>query len=149
MNKTKASTKAWVRMPLALLREQGLTKSGALVCTAIIDRATDQADALDWVEVSMQELMQDTSCAFCTVYRALLDIERLGLIEIRHAGKSGDRNAFRLTGCVELCPAACVSKSYATKPKPARASTRTRSRSKLSEDELNDYLTLSNRFKEA
>jgi hypothetical protein len=66
---------------------------------------------------------------------------RESLIEIRHAGSSGNTSgsAFRLTGSVELCPADCTSEDYTTEQsEPATANTQTRNNSELTQDEIDE-----------
>lgn len=144
------SENAWVRLPLKLLRENGLTKSAAAVCCVLLDRATSAADVSAWITVSMSDIAADVGCDVRTVRRAVADLLGIGLIERRSGKASGASNAYRITpGCVELCGRAAEAKravksDAAAAPRPARRSVR---RSCSAEDEeAAAYLSLVNRF---
>lgn len=142
------SESAWVRLPLKLLRENGLTKSAAAVCCVLLDRATSAADVSAWITVSMSDIAADVGCDVRTVRRAVADLIEIGLLERRSGKASGASNAYRITpGCVELCGRAAETKrtarSDAAAPRPARRSVRS---CPTEDEEAAAYMSLVNRF---
>lgn len=133
----KLSGNAWVRLPLALLRERGLTKAAAAVCCVLLDRATSAAELSAWVEVSVSDLVADTGYNRRTIFRALDDLEALDLIERERNRLKGSPSRYRLRSeCIELC-------GRAAEPKKQHKKRR-------SVDELDEsaYLAFVNNFKE-
>lgn len=139
----KLSESAWVRLPLKLLREKGLTKAAAAVCCVLLDRATSAAELSAWVEVSVSDLVADTGYSRRKIFYALDDLEALGLIERERNRLKGSPSRYRLRSeCIELCGRAADPK----KTKPYK-----QSKSKKSDDEAEleaAYLSLVNNFKE-
>ena len=142
----RLSEESWVKLPLKLLKQQGMSKASAAVCCCIIDQCA-RAGLERWVQISTTEIAAATGYAGKTAKRAVLELERLGLIEIRRS--SGSASEYRLTGCVELCPS--VFKQPEQQPTPratTRATTRTRKREKAApqdDDMMEAYLSLVNR----
>lgn len=136
----KLSAGAWVRLPLALLRERGLTKAAAAVCCVLLDRATSAAELSAWVEVSASDLVADTGYNRRTIFRALDDLETLGLIERERNRLKGSPSRYRLKAeCIDLCGRAADPKKQRHQ-KPYRRST--------TELDESAYLALVNNFKE-
>ena len=139
---SRLSDESWVKLPLKLLKQQGISKSAAAICCCIIDQCS-QSGLDAWTQISTAELAAATDTAGKTAKRAVLELEALGLIEIRRS--AGSASSYRLTGCVELCPAAF---KHATE-QPAKPTTRARkSRAKCCESmtALSEYAQLANRF---
>lgn len=135
----KLSAGAWVRLPLALLRERGLTKAAAAVCCVLLDRATS-AELSAWFPVSAADLVADTGYTRRTVQRSIDDLVALGLIERESNKGNGCTNRYRLKAeCIELCGRAADPK----KQRPQKAHRR-------STNELDEsaYLAFVNNFKE-
>ena len=125
--------KAWIRMPLELLQRQGLSKSAAIVLGIIIDRCTDAPTAS--ATISRQDIVKTSGYSLSTVKRSIIELEALELI--RH-NRTGRASTFTLTGCVELLP-------------PKQRTTRRaieRSECEQADREMEEYLSLVNRFKE-
>lgn len=134
----KPSSESWVKLPLKLLRQQGMSKSSAAVCCIIIDQCAKSDRSLQtWVPISTSEMAESAGCTKRTAIRAVLELEALHLIEVKR--ESGCASRYRLTGCVELCPAAFTAKQ------PPKQSQRITERER---EEMDDYLSLVNRFKE-
>lgn len=134
----KLSEESWVKLPLKLLRQQGMSKASATVCCIIIDRCVKEDKTLQvWVPISTAELARATGYAQKTAKRAVLELEALGLIEIKR--ERGRASSYRLTGCVELCPAAFKEPQQRTR-KPAKGLT------EQERMELDDYLSVVNTF---
>lgn len=127
--------KAWIRMPLELLQRQGLSKSAAIVLGVVIDRCTDQLDGS--AIISHADIAKTSGYDPRTVRRALIELERLELIEHDRTGRA---SRFRLTGCVELLPP----KQRGTRKAQERAE---REAQKIAEQaEMDEYMKLANRF---
>lgn len=139
----KLSAGAWVRLPLALLRERGLTKAAAAVCCVLLDRATSAAELSAWVVVSVSDLVADTGYSRRKIFYALDDLETLGLIERERNGIKGTPSRYRLRSeCIELC-------GRAAEPKKAYSYKQSKSKKSADEAELEAaYLSLVNNFKE-
>ena len=140
----KLSESAWVRLPLKLLKEKGLTKAAAAVCCVLLDRATSAAELSAWVEVSVSDLVADTGYSRRKIFYALDDLEALDLIERERNRLKGSPSRYRLRAeCIELC-------GRAADPKPKKTKPYKQSKSKKSDDEveMEAYLSLVNNFKE-
>lgn len=118
---------AWVRLPLDVLKEQGVSKAGAVVLSIIIDKCTQFSTRS--APMGAGEIMQKSGYSRSTVFSCLKELERLDLI--RH-DRTGRVSRFELTRCVELYPEACQ-----LKPR-AKADAKAKSVSK--------YEALANRF---
>lgn len=118
---------AWVRLPLDVLKEQGVSKAGAVVLAIIIDKCTQFSTRS--APMGAEEIMRKSGYSRSTVFSCLKELERLDLI--RH-DRTGRVSRFELTRCVELYPEACQ-----LKPR-AKADAKTKSASK--------YEALANRF---
>ena len=141
------SESAWVRLPLKLLRENGLTKSAAAVCCVLLDRATSAADVSAWITVPMSDIAADVGCDVRTVRRAVADLIEIGLVERRSGKSSGASNAYRITpGCVELCGRAAETKRTARSGAAAAAPRATRRSCPAEDAEAAAYMSLVNRF---
>lgn len=135
----KPSLESWVKLPLKLLRQQGMSKASAAVCCIIIDQCAKADRSLrTWVPISATEIATATGYTQRTAQRAVLELEALHLIEIKR--ESGCASRYRLTGCVELCPAAFQQ----PKQQPVKQQQRITERER---EEMDDYLSLVNRFK--
>lgn len=139
----KLSAGAWVRLPLKILRERGLTKAAATVCCVLLDRATSAAELSAWVTVSALDLAADTGYTRRTVQRAIDDLAAFGLIEREINKTNGRTNRYRLRAeCIELC-------GRAAEPKKAKPYKQIKSKKSDEEAELEAaYLSLVNNFKE-
>lgn len=124
-------------MPLELLQRQGLSKSAAVILGVIIDRCTDTPTGS--AVISLQELARTSGYSRSTAKRALVELETLKLIQ---HGRTGRASAYRLTGSVELLPP----KQRGTRRAQERSATEA---AKLREElEMQEYLSVTNRFKE-
>ena len=99
---------AWVRLPLDVLKEQGVSKAGAVVLSIIIDKCTQFSTRS--APMGAGEIMQKSGYSRSTVFSCLKELERLDLI--RH-DRTGRVSRFELTRCVELYPEACQLKPRA------------------------------------
>ena len=141
----KLSEEAWVRLPLKLLKQHGITKSAAAVCAVIVDRATSAAELYDWVTVSAADLVADTGYTRRTVQRSIDDLVRIGLIDRDINKINGCANRYRLrSDCIDLCGNAAKPKQRGTRKAQLRAA------KELQEvrerEEMEAYMSLSNRF---
>lgn len=135
----KPSSESWVKLPLKLLRQQGMSKSSAAVCCIIIDQCAKSDRSLKtWVPISTSEMAESAGCTKRTAIRAVLELEALHLIEVKR--ESGCASRYRLTGCVELCPAAFQ--------QPKQQPVKQQRITEREREEMDDYLSLVNRFKE-
>lgn len=136
---SKLSESAWVRLPLALLRERGLTKAAAAVCCVLLDRATSATELSAWVTVSISDLVADTGYNRRTIFRALDDLETIGLIERERNRLKGSPSRYRLRSeCIELCGRAAEPKKQHQRPQKKRMS-------EAEQKEMQEYLSLVNR----
>ena len=141
----RLSEDAWVRLPLKLLKQHGITKSAATVCTVIVDRATSAANLFDWVSVSAADLVGDTGYTRRTVQRSIDDLVRIGIIERESNKSSGCTNRYRLrSDCIELCGKAAHPKQRGTRKAQLRAAEELRKAREI--EEMEAYMSLSNRF---
>ena len=69
---------AWVRLPLRVLQDDSITKTGAAVLAAIIDRA-DGGE----VELTAAEIAAAAGCCIRSVKTATAALERAGYISIK------------------------------------------------------------------
>lgn len=125
----------WVRLPLDVLNEQGMSKAAAVVLAVIVDRCTSNVDRC--AAITTKYIVSSSGYSRATVYDALKELFRLDLIAHERTGRA---SRYRLTRCVELYPNACEVKESAQK-KAARKQRR--------EDrkDLEEYAKLANRFK--
>lgn len=97
----ESTDRAWIRQPLALLRQEGgLSKPAALILAVLIDRATDY-DPPRPVQAAVHDLAWSTGYSERAVRSALADLEHRGLISSRRTGRG---SVYELTGAVELLP---------------------------------------------
>ena len=137
----KLSEESWVKLPLKLLRQQGMSKASAAMCCIIIDRCAKEDKTLQaWVPISATELAAAAGYTQRTAQRAVLELEGLGLIEIKR--ERGCASCYRLTGCVELCPAAFKEPQQ----RPTRASKPAKGLTEQERMELDEYLSVVNTF---
>ena len=142
---SRLSEEAWVKVPLKLLRAEGLTKSDAAICCVIIDRCSKRLEG--WTEISTADMAADTGTATKTAKRAVTTLERLGLIEVQRT--QGKQSAYRLTGCVELCPSAFRRTAPAAAPPARRSGSRAEAAPTEAERaRASKYEALVNRFKD-
>ena len=136
----KLSEESWVKLPLKLLRQQGMSKASAAICCIIIDRCAKEDKTLQaWVPISASELAAAAGYTQKTAQRAVIELEALGLIEIKR--ERGRASSYRLTGCVELCPAAFKEPQQQRTGKPAKKAVTDRERAEL--DEYQSLVNLS------
>ena len=134
----KPSLESWVKLPLKLLRQQGMSKASAAVCCIIIDQCAKADRSLqEWVSISTSEIAESAGYTKRTAIRAVLELEALHLIEVKR--ESGCASRYRLTGCVELCPAAFQPPKLSKSSKPSHITERER-------EEMEEYLSLVNAF---
>lgn len=96
------TTEAWIKLPLELLRQHGISKSGAVLLAAIIDECKHSEDLA--APISVDKLIAKAGYSRATVFRTLDELRELGLIETERTGRAC---VYKLTaGCVELCPRA-------------------------------------------
>lgn len=142
---SKLSEEAWVRLPLKLLKQHGITKSAAAVCAVIVDRATSAAELYDWVTVSAADLVADTGYTRRTVQRSIDDLVRIGLIDRETNKISGCTNRYRLrSDCIDLCGNAANPKQRGARRAQLRAIEERRKQQER--EEMEAYMSLSNRF---
>lgn len=89
---------AWVRLLLSTLREEGCTKSAAVILAVVADRATESATRS--CRASQKELATAAGVDVRTVRRAVEQLERLGLLEVSR--QLGGESVYKLTAAVEL-----------------------------------------------
>lgn len=137
----KPSTEAWVKLPVELLKRQGISKAAAVTLAAIIDKCKHQATLSAPIDAA--ELMQRTGYSRRTLFRALDELKALALIESKRTGRA---SVYTLTpGCVELCPKAVKDdhpQSFQQTKKQRKASRN----SPQDDDNMEAYLALVNRF---
>ena len=114
----KPSTEAWVKLPVELLKRQGISKAAAVTLAAIIDKCKHQATLSAPIDAT--ELTQRTGYSRRTLFRALDELKALALIEINRTGRA---SMYTLTpGCIELCPKAVKDDHPQTFPQTKRKS---------------------------
>ena len=114
----KPSTEAWVKLPVELLKRQGISKATAVTLAAIIDKCKHQATLSAPIDAT--ELTQRTGYSRRTLFRALDELKALALIEINRTGRA---SMYTLTpGCIELCPKAVKDDHPQTFPQTKRKS---------------------------
>lgn len=134
-------SKTWVRLLLSTLREEGCTKSAAVVLAVVADRATDSSSRS--CKAAQRELAAAAGVDVRTVRRAVEQLERLGLLEVSR--QLGGESIYKLTAAVEL-PA----KQRTTEQQRAAAKARAAAAAKAEQEEaeMQAYLACANRFKE-
>ena len=129
-------TKAWVKLPIAALREHGLHKSDAVVLSVIIDECIAKPDG---APITRAELANATGYSPRQITDSIKTLAALELISVTQTGRAP---IYKLLKAVELLP-----EPAASKPKPAGKS---KGKGKeLTPQELSDldeYLALVNRF---
>lgn len=119
--------KAWIRLPLELLKRDDFTKSDAVLLGVLIDQIQER-DGMK-AAISQERLAKLCGVSIRTIKRAEQHLESLGLIERRRTGRE---TVYELKSGAELLP-----------PK------RRRRQANTNEDELREeYLSLVNRFEE-
>ena len=131
-------TGAWVRLPLDLLSAEGVSKNAASICAVIVDAATSTPKLS--ADLTREEIASKAGCSLATVRRALTELERLGLISHTRTGRG---SVYKLTGLVELCPAACEPKKRPAAPAAPKPTPRAKAQAKMEA-----YLSTVNRFKQ-
>lgn len=93
----------WVKLPLELLKRQGISRRAAVLLSIIIDKCKKDKASLS-ATISSAELIERSGMSRRTVFRTLDELRALALIE---STKTGRESVYKLTtGCVELCPKA-------------------------------------------
>lgn len=151
MTHKPATMKAWIRQPLSLLcRDGGLTKPAAIVLAIIIDRATD-TDPPQPVQVDIAAIAWSSGYSERTVRRALSDLVARDLLSSTRTGRG---NVYALTGAVAVlppkgadtaAPAAAAPPQHGS-PRHRRSSSRAQAQSAAEAAEMEEYLSLVNRF---
>lgn len=131
---------AWVRLLLSTLKQEGCSKSSALVLAIIADKATEHENKAVWMRQS--EIAELAGCDPRTVRRALQQLQALGLLEVQHL--AGERCRYTLTAAVELP----VKTTAATRAAAQRKRAAAAARAEEEERELAEYMSCMNRFKE-
>lgn len=136
-----SSSKTWVRLLLSTLREEGCTKSAAVILAVVADRATESVTRS--CRASQRELAAAAGVDVRTVRRAVEQLERLGLLEVSR--QLGGESVYKLTEAVEL-PA----KQRTTEQQRAAAKARAAAAARAAEEAEyeRDCMSLVNRFKE-
>lgn len=141
------STKAWIKLPLELLRRSGIGKSAAVLLAIIIDECKHEDDLTK--PISVQQLIRKSGYSRATVFRLLQELRELGLIEVQRTGRT---SIYTLTpGCVELCPKAVQDEQPKQQQQPTPRARARKQRKAPTEDELRkmkEYTALANRFKD-
>jgi hypothetical protein len=123
-----SSTSAWIRLPLAVLKAHGLTKTDAVILAYIIDQCIDMPDYSK--ALAADTIAQAVGASLRQVGRSCATLEQLGAIERKRTGRA---TRYTLTQAVEILPR-------------KRRGQRTQS-SALSDESLQDYLSVVNRFR--
>lgn len=134
-------SKTWVRLLLSTLREEGCTKSAAVLLAVVADRATDSSTRS--CRAAQKELAAAAGVDVRTVRRATEQLERLGLIEVERI--SGSESLYKLTAAVEL-PAKKRTTEQQRAAAQARAAAAARAREEAEYE--SECMALVNRFKE-
>lgn len=140
------TTEAWVKLPLELLKREGVSKRAAVLLSVIIDRCKHGQDLS--ATISADELQTRSGMSRATVCRALDELRALSLIQTTRTGRG---SVYKLTeGCVELCPKAVKDDHPAAEQprKSSRSSSRSRTQSGSTTGYMSEYLSLVNRFKD-
>lgn len=127
-------TRAWVRLPIAALREHGLHKSDAVVLSIIIDECVAKPDG---APITRAELSAATGYSPRQITDSIKTLTALELISVTQTGRAP---IYKLLKAVELLP-------EPSKPKPTGKG---KSKGKELTDqelaEMQEYLALVNRF---
>lgn len=136
--------RAWIRLPLdALIASRGVTQSAVVVLAQICDRAA-KACTTSGIEVTADELAAEGGKSRRTVCRALAELQRLELIAARRTGRG---SVYELRpGCVELYPDGTFDGTARGAAAAAGTSRRNRSKQAAEQAEMQEYLSLVNRF---
>lgn len=139
---------AWVRLLLSTLTQEGCTRSAALVLAVIADVATNQG-AERRAELSRAAIARKAGCTTRTVCRSVQQLQALGLIEVEQ--HEGAASCYRLTEQVQLGEKKKQQQQneqmLVSQQRQQRRSKR-RSMTAAEVAEMQDYLSVANRFKE-
>ncbi|MBR2086891.1 MAG: winged helix-turn-helix transcriptional regulator [Oscillospiraceae bacterium] len=138
-------TVAWVKLPLELLKRQGVSQKAAVLLSVIIDKCKQDKASLS-APISSAELVSRSGMSRATVCRALNELRALDLIE---STRTGRESVYRLTaGCVELCPKAVKDEHPKGTPRGSAPRSRTKKPTAAEMEKMSKYLQFVNRFKE-
>lgn len=90
---------AWVRLLLSTLKQEGCSKSAALILAVIADKATERESRSVWMK--QKEMAELAGVDPRTVRRAVQQLRTLGLIETNQKAR-GELLCYHLTDAVEL-----------------------------------------------
>ena len=146
----KLTSRSWVKLPLALKQLPGITKAAADVGAVIVHQCAEAEPC----EISRKEIAEALGYAQSTVQCAVKALEAAGLIEAERS--NGRRSRYRLTDqCRELCASALKPAARISGRPPRRSATAEERRaqqiaamSAQERAEMEDYLSLVNRFEE-
>lgn len=147
---------AWVRLLLSTLTQEGCTRSAALVLAVIADAATNQG-AERRAELSRAAIARKAGCTTRTVCRSVQQLQALGLIEIEQ--QPGAASCYRLTEQVQLGEKKkqqqqrqqqneqmLVLQKQGRSKRRGKTAAERMTAAEL--DEMRDYLSTANRFRE-
>lgn len=135
---------AWVRLLLSTLKQEGCSKSAALVLAVIADKATERESRSVWMK--QKEVAELAGVDPRTVRRALQQLQALGLIEVQHI--PGERCRYRITEQVELPLKKDAAARAAAAARTAAARTAQAKRREEDAAYEAECMALVNRFKE-
>lgn len=127
-------TRAWVKLPIAALREHGLHKSDAVVLSIIIDECVAKPDG---APITRAELSAATGYSPRQITDSIKTLTALELISVTQTGRAP---LYRLLKAVELLP------EQPSKPKPSKSKGKGKELTAQEQQELEEYLALVNRF---
>ena len=132
---------AWVRLLLSTLKQEGCSKSAALVLAVIADKATERESRSVWMK--QKEVAELAGVDPRTVRRAVQQLRTLGLIETNQKAR-GELLCYHLTDAVELP----LKREAEIKAAAARKRSAAAARAAEEEAEMQAYMACVNRFKE-
>ena len=135
------STEAWIKLPLELLKRNGISRQAAVLLAVIIDECKHKSNLS--ALIGADTLTTKSNMSRRTVFRVLAELRELDLIRVQRTGRT---SVYTLTpGCVELCPKAVQDEQPKQQPTPRAR----KQRKAPTEDELRkmkEYTALANRF---
>lgn len=132
---------AWVRLLLSTLKQEGCSKSAALVLAVIADKATERESRSVWMK--QKEVAELAGVDPRTVRRAVQQLRTLGLIETNQKAR-GELLCYHLTDAVELP----LKREAEIKAAAARKRSAAAARATEEAEYERDCMALVNRFKE-
>lgn len=139
MSSTKESDKAWVRLPLAMLRAEGITPTDCNILAVIIDKCYEHADRKCHIE--RQKIAAAVGCSVRQVSASVKKLITLQLIERHDTGRVA---VYVLTGAVSV-----LGPKKKQPTAPARSSRKPTAAAPDPSFDVDDYLSTVNRFRTA